>query len=395
MLILSCAFQNGLTFPVSLILNLNGISWFGPSEAEDGSAFVFLYNIVCAIGLWGVGEPVVRYFKGLELEEEKQKRNILRQSELACQKGALHRICHVMMSEDGEEVALPYSSSPTMSRVGIPISKSRVSEAESSSSLLRTTPHMTTTQQLLWYKPATTDDEPLSVGYLDSRENKNSINGKKHGKGGNPCSASVSKERGTAGPFEFLLIVLRACKGPVVLASIIGILVPIIPPLNWCAKSKAGQVIVDAFSLISDGAIPMQLLVLGGSINYSNASADQNLSEVEEYKVKVNKNCCPDRLKSQHFLFILSSIVIRSIFIPAVMLLIIHILNTWGIIPSDRVFLLSMFVATCAPSAINFSIICVMHDYHAREFAQMIFIMYVTSIFFSTLWLSTYIIYRN
>lgn len=390
MLILSCAFQNGLTFPVSLILNLKGVNWFGPREAEEGSDLIFLYNIVCAIGLWGVGEPVISYFKALEVQEEKQKRQFERLQELAAKKDPSRAEFYGDDAEGGE-VLYPYSRTSPPSRL------STANDKEGSNELMNSfwshSQHASTKQQLLWYKPTSIDDEPLSVDDIDAVENERHSNrgqikeGKRWG--------SLSKDTHVGEPSNFLWIVLNACKGLVVVASIVGFLVPIISPLNWGAKSMAGQIIVDAFALIGGGAIPMQLLVLGGSISPTSNRATQDIGSPENSPIKEKKNSWASALQSQEILFIVSSICIRSIFTPAVMFLVIHALSRLAIVPSDRVFLLSMLVATSAPSAINSSIICVMHDYHAREFARMIFIVYVTAFFFSTVWLSIYIMYLH
>ncbi|KPA82728.1 putative transporter [Leptomonas pyrrhocoris] len=68
--ILASTFQNALTFPVSILINLKGIEWFTGQAVADAQSYVFLYNIMCNIGLYSIGEPLVAWAKQTEVQEE-------------------------------------------------------------------------------------------------------------------------------------------------------------------------------------------------------------------------------------------------------------------------------------------------------------------------------------
>lgn len=360
MLILGCTFQNGLTFPVSVLMNLKGISWFGPEEVEIGCAHIFLYNIICSIGLWAIGEPVIKYFKGMEVQEEKKKMDEERRLLLATSR----ELGKNTVECDGIYVQFPYSQLYKEIEGTAPNPISAASPA-------------TAREQFSWYLPADPLDAPIRPEMLCGT----SLNGKD---GEASLTVSVSSSQNS----NIVKNMLQAMLSPTVAGSILAIIISLVPPLRWVAETMPGQTLLGGFTLLGSGAIPIQLLVLGATV-VGNKRASPNEPRAEGGK-KVSRL---HFLRSQQSLFVLSSIVIRLLIVPTICLGLIHVLRSLQLLPDDRVFLLAMLVGTCSPSAINSSIICVMHEYHASEYAQMIFIMYVSAIFFTTAWLFIYVLY--
>lgn len=63
LLIFGSTFQNGLTFPLSVVTSIKNIKWLDEEARKDCEQYVFLYNLTCAVGLWSIGNPLVKYFK--------------------------------------------------------------------------------------------------------------------------------------------------------------------------------------------------------------------------------------------------------------------------------------------------------------------------------------------
>lgn len=360
MLILGCTFQNGLTFPVSVLMNLKGISWFGPAEMEIGCAHIFLYNIICSIGLWAIGEPVIKYFKRMEVLEETEISERERRMQLA----AARKEENQAMECSGKVVRYPYSecheqgdsATDTSIRISSPASPR---------------------EQFTWYRPADPLDTPLRFDMF-VMSSLTSNKGEEEAISATPSSQNSS----------IIKNMLQAMLSPTVAGSILAIIISLVPPLRWVAETMPGQTLLGGFTLLGSGAIPIQLLVLGATVvGNKRVSSHENKDGISK------KHSCLYFLRSQQSLFVISSIFIRLLVVPTICLGLIHVLKRARLLPDDRVFLLAMLVGTCSPSAINSSIICVMHEYHASEYAQMIFIMYVSAIFFATAWLFIYVLY--
>eukprot|EP00796_Vickermania_ingenoplastis_P004070 gene4070-2919_t len=370
MLILGCTFQNGLTYPVSLLMNLKGISWFGPAELEIGLAHIFLYNVVCSLGLWGIGEPVIKYFKAKELADEKLAMEELRRQQLTT----------LPDKAGGSSKGIVFPFSTVADHAAVSIEEQKKQNISQSAS---------TFQQFAWYRPADPLDAPINPASIAppvpiaEGEEGDVIARTEEGK--SSIAATICGGLRTA---------VKGLKSPIVAGCLLAIFISLVPPLRWLAETMPGEILLSGFALIGNGAIPLQLLVLGATViqkkdpEASNADAHEGGEVVE-----ASPRTWLDTLKSQQSLFIISSITIRLVVVPAICFGLIHVLSTHNVIPNDRVFLLSMFIGTCCPSAINSSIICVMHEYHAREYSQMIFVMYVSAIFFTTVWLFIYILY--
>ncbi|ESL05895.1 hypothetical protein TRSC58_06440 [Trypanosoma rangeli SC58] len=195
-------------------------------------------------------------------------------------------------------------------------------------------------------------------------------------------------------------------KVPPIVATIGALIVSLVPPLRWLAESPQGDALIGGMKLIGAGTIPLQLLVLGCTVagacsrssndNRTETTANEDDGEsLSEGKMDADTpkeyiDCLP---VSQPLLFAILTVVLRLIIIPIVCFAIIHFLQKRGVIPSDRTFLLVILLGSCAPSAINSSLICSMHAYKAKPYARMIFIMYVSAVATTALWLAFYIWY--
>lgn len=393
-LLLGCTFQNGLTFPISVLINLKGISWFDDAAIVDAQSYIFLYNIICSIGLWAIGDPMIAWAKAKEVEDaelaQEQQRALL-----ATTRGRVFPRHAVAL--ENRSFTLPYESmtSPT-DPVGVSVTSSTKRDA-------------TTREQLQWYRPASGKDRPIvaaqppasPVVLLDGEEAAEAV-----------IPVQQSRQKNLR---KHLRTVWKAIQSPPVMSSLLALLISLTPPLHWVAQTFVGEVIIGGMSLVGTGAIPLQLLVLGCVIMQSKppdevapSTLPQQLTnspaatgDADGVTVLATAPLsCTARLinwlttrVSAQAIFTWSTVIIRLIIIPAICFLVIHLLRVVGVLPDERPFLLSMLVATAAPSAINSSLICAMHDYHARDYSRMIFCMYISSIFSATIWLFFYIVY--
>lgn len=434
--ILASTFQNGLTFPVSVLLNLKGVDWFTGAAVVNAQSYIFLYNVVCSMGLWAIGDPLIGYAKAKEVEEEEESRA---ESEMAAR-----RQRYVDMGLDGEAAAYENRSfsypfeSPRHDGSAAPTRKHSVSasatreeaeaqeqrenaEGDSDEKLPepvspRTAAALqkraaTVREQLGWYRPAQAKDRPIvppaasPVIMLD----------------GEMGIEDVKAVKGKDERWKRLgHIALKSIQSPPVLSSVVAIVISLTPPLRWLAMSPLGEPFVGGMSLIGEGAIPLQLLVLGSSIAASRPKDDPaspskagapgpfpTASAGTAAPAEADASGTPTAKDgnalvryitskvSPQVIFTWCTVVTRLIIIPAICFLVLHILVKIGLMPNDKPFLLSMLVAIMSPSAMNSTLICAMHGYHARDYARMIFCMYVSTIFTATVWLFFFILYQR
>ncbi|CAD2217553.1 Membrane transport protein, putative [Angomonas deanei] len=346
LLILGGSFQNGLTFPLSIILNLKGVEWFSGKSAEKAQSYIFLYNIMCSIGLWAIGEPIIVYFK-------------------KCQDEELARLAENVEAEKEEargrqlgdmSFALPFEEESKEKRSA------------------------TSGEQLTWYRPPADNDNPLrpkdyaATGEMETEGEKEAE------------ESTLGKVKRIAG---------QSLRSPPVFVSLLAIFISLTPPLNWLASSFGGQIFLGGFGILGKAAIPLQLLVLGLTI-MSNRSSGEDPEEAAAEGEKIQEGALAIKMAkiiSPQILFSVLAVTIRLVLLPVICLLVVHLLNTAKIIPQDPIFLLTILVCTCSPSAINSSLICSLHDYYAKEYAQMIVVMYVAAIASTTGWLFVDILY--
>ncbi|ESS61988.1 putative transporter [Trypanosoma cruzi] len=386
-LTLGCTFQNGLTFSLAILLNIKGVSWLTAEEVERGESYVFLYNIVCSLGLWAIGEPIIRLSKK-RLEQKRLCKQELQQHEGEEQRNNVQRPkmeathdtiviypyeVNYLPVKNGKSVAGAKEKPALNVAVGHPLSVANNYEPK------KITRNATIEEQLEWYRPGNNT----------------------------PPTQMDDSDHAFSFFWDVLSRVWALLESPPIAVTIGSIIISLVPPLRWLAESPPGQVLIGGIKLIGAGAIPLQLLVLGCTV--ANARSPSSTNETAEKagngenddEDTVDKNNGLEKRKeyidffpvSQSTLFAILTVILRLILIPTVCFVMVHFLRKGGVIPSDRVFLLSILLGTCAPSAINSSLICSMHAYKARPYAQMIFIMYVTAVATTALWLAFYIWY--
>jgi auxin efflux carrier family protein len=441
-LVLGSTFQNGLTFPVSILLNLKGVEWFTGKAVVDAQSYIFLYNIICSIGLWAVGEPLIAWAKQKEVAEE----------ETAKEEGEVERRRqhYLAMGASGEALAFENRS------FSYPFESPRAEqprEEQAEDGGVLTSPvsprtaaarrDATAREQLRWYRPATQRDRPIvppegsPVIVLDGEMGIGDV--------------QVLMPSGGEKVRRMAHTMAKSLQSPPVLSSLIAIVISLTPPLRWLAQSFLGEAVIGGMTLIGEGAIPLQLLVLGLTIAASRPSdeepaktlpappgdappppppaaaasnpsspntavapattsmqadepdgavidvtAETPLAAVASAPHVGNTNACVQWITAKvppQVIFTWSTVILRLIAIPSICFGVLHLLVTAGLMPNERPFILSMLVASCSPSAINSSLICAMHGYHSRDYTRMIFCMYVTAIGTSTVWLFLYILY--
>ncbi|KAG5507048.1 hypothetical protein JKF63_05794 [Porcisia hertigi] len=407
-IILASTFQNGLTFPASVLLNLKGIEWFNNTAVVDAESYIFLYNVLCSLGLWLIGEPMIAYAKARDV----QSREVSREEALLPMEQQDDTVTDLNSEAAASENCKPsYLCAPPAHHEGAGGEDGKVSSPRTAAAEQHRT--ATAREQLKWYRPSQTQDKPITLPR------------------GCPASALDSevyirdaKRVQSAGERlrRLGLAVFKSLQSPPVLSSLTAILVSLTPPLRWLAKSCLGEPIVGGMSVIGHGAIPLQLLVLGSSIaanrpkddpasptrvvqaemSFPPASgtpprdADGAVMDVSASQSGNHANAFVRWVTSKvppQIIFTWCTVITRLVIIPSVCFLTLHLLVKIGLMPNDKPFLLAMLVAVMSPSAMNSTLICTMHDYHARDYARMIFCMYLSSSITSTLWLFLFILY--
>ncbi|RNF06810.1 putative transporter [Trypanosoma rangeli] len=385
-LVLGCTFQNGLTFSLSILLTIKGVSWLTPEERQRGLSYIFLYNIVCSLGLWGIGEPIIRSCKN-KLEQKHLQCQQLQERAVEEERNKMRD--RIKTAENAPAVFSPCERDHFPDENGTTTDIAGEEPAEipaegnsgstvSNHDLKRIVRMATVEEQLAWYRPWNSE-APIQLGGVD---HSSSFLG------------------------DVLSRVRTLLKVPPIVATIGALIFSLVPPLRWLAESPQGEALIGGMKLIGAGTIPLQLLILGCTVaaacnrssndnrieTTANEDDGESLSEGEMVAdtPKEYIDCFP---VSQSLLFAILTVVLRLILIPMVCFVIIHFLYKRDVIPSDRTFLLVILLGSCAPSAINSSLICSMHAYKARPYAQMIFIMYVSAVATTALWLAFYIWY--
>ncbi|KAG5481210.1 hypothetical protein CUR178_06442 [Leishmania enriettii] len=407
--VLASTFQNGLAFPVSVLLNLKGIDWFTGAAVVDAQSYVFLYNVICSIGLWVVGDPMVEHAKKKEVRSVED----LHEAE----ERASRPQHHAGMGVSGD--AADFESR----RVSYPFEPPRPSaDAEGEEDevpLPRTAPAAqprgaTASEQLGWYRPAHANDKPI----IPRSGSPVIVLGGETSTGGTQEVKSTGERLKRLG-----LIALKSFQLPTVLLSVVAIFISLTPPLRWLAESPFGEPFVGGMALVGKGAIPLQLLVIGFTISASRpndgpASSATNVREVVGNTASGTPLANEDSTvidvaasqpgKGYHalvswvtstmqpqFIFTWCTVVMRLVIVPSICFLVLHILVQAGLLPNEKPFLLSMLVAIISPTAMNSTLICSMHNYHARDYARMIFFMYLSTTITTSVWLFLFILYLN
>ncbi|AYU78174.1 transporter - putative [Leishmania donovani] len=385
--ILASSFQNGLTFPVSVLLNLKGIEWFTGAAVVDAQSYIFLYNVVCSIGLWALGDPMIAYAKTKEVESEEAN-----DEELVARRRPYSMDGRVDGEAEGKEKAQSSPHTAAAAQQG----------------------HATAHEQLEWYRPAQASDKPImlppgSPGILLDDEMR----------------ITNSKLKPRDDRLKRLgRIALTSIQSPTVLSSIIALIISLTPPLQRLAKSPFGEPFVGGMALVGKGAIPLHLVVLGSSVAASRpkahptssakraqvtisspttsaplpTSADGTVFDVSASQPGTGVNALRYWITSRvqpQILFTCCAVVTRLVIIPCICFLALHILVKAGLMPSEKPFLLSMLVAIISPTAINSTLICTMREYHVRDYSHMMFFMYLSSIITSSVWLFCILLYLS
>lgn len=166
---------------------------------------------------------------------------------------------------------------------------------------------------------------------------------------------------------EYICIQLSYLATEQLFATFLGLLVALVPPFDLLIKNPLGELILGGISLLAPGTVPLQLLLLGVNVTATGDDAAQLTTP-----------------------FLFCVILLRLVFIPLVCFGIVHLLIVSSLMPYDAPFVFMMLLLTCAPTAINTSIICSLYSYKVKEYTRLLLCMYVTCIFTTTMWLAVY-----
>jgi hypothetical protein len=166
---------------------------------------------------------------------------------------------------------------------------------------------------------------------------------------------------------------VRPLLSSTILATFAGIVVALCPPLHAASQSAVGRILLGGMSMLGAGTVPMTLLILGCNLMADDAAS---LRPVEFPRI-----------------FVVIVVLVRLFVIPAVFFALQHVLFLANALPDNKVFRLTVLVESCAPTAINVSVICSLFAYRTRQFSRVLFIIYTSSIVSTTLWLVVYLWY--
>lgn len=416
--ILASTFQNALTFPVSILINLKGIEWFTGTAVADAQSYAFLYNLICNIGLYSIGEPLIAWAKQKEVDEEAA---VLEAAEAAVRRQEMIDMGvtpNEIAAFENRSFAYPFESPRRTSAREEALPDIHASGAAESamSPVTSARRDATAREQLNWYRQAGQKDKPIMpppgspVIVLDDEAF-----------GSESASATPGKEDSLQ---HFRKNVIESLTGGPNLASFLAIFVALVPPLRWLAKSFVGEALIGGMKLIGEGAIPLQLLVLGctlvgppkvaqgvaaqpGSPSAAAAPASPTAPADPDGAVPDVAAEEPVRdaarssgsagflssLLSPQIIFTWCTVFLRLVILPAACFLLLHLLVKAGLMPRERPFILAMLTEALSPSAMNSSLICAIHGYHAQDYSRMIFCQYIACIFTTTIWLFIFVLY--
>jgi predicted permease len=319
--VLGCTFQNAVSFALAMLYSVRGVSWMEGKALQEGTAYIFIYNIPTNFAIWGLGSIVVR--NAVE--------------EIAVKKGKKVKPKGTWFEE-------------------------------------------------VWYPLLTT---------------------------------------------------------PPVTVTLIAAFVALVPPVKWLVTSTPPlSLILGGVKVLSEGCVPLQLLVLGCNL----MSAPPPPAQAPEPKLTLpipsneakepmtspaspipasspfstvlsleggqfpppqhnRPPSSPRRLSSpavgsptSDAVAVASSrrlglivTAVRLLVIPLVVLCLFQVLDTVGLMPTSKVFRFVMLLESCAPSGINVSILCTVYDYNPRRYAQMLVVCYIAAVFTTTAWMTLYL----
>ncbi|EKF31440.1 transporter, putative [Trypanosoma cruzi marinkellei] len=319
---LSCTFQSIVSYGLGIVLNLD-IAWWSKEDRSEAQSYVFLFNLLHSMFLWSFGTMIVE--KGaMALEEMK----------------ATAAVVTAVSAEEEEEDDNNNEAVTSMQNTsGVQVEMEECFGSES----------QRVAGQLAAYQPA---PEINSTRDVMERENK--------------CTADLTWP-------EYIRVQLPYLLSEQIIASLLGLLVALVPPFYLLVRNPVGEVLMGGISFLAPGAVPLQLLVLG-----VNVTADDE-----------------DDTKKLPMRFLACVILLRLFFIPAICFCIIHILVVNALMPHDKPFILVMLILTSAPTAINTSSICSIYSYKVKEYTTLLLFMYMACICTTTVWLTVYVWYLD
>ncbi|ORC92454.1 putative transporter [Trypanosoma theileri] len=343
---LACTFQNVISYGLGIAVNLN-ISWYDKEAATEAQSYVFLYNVVHSLFLWSVGTMIVE--KCAEALEEK---DVVLETSTTTNTHTNTTNTNTNSNTTNTTTTTTTITTDTTTDTRDTTSMNVDKKEEKNGEISSTQSYMNSINSLN-YNPVTRLEDYRPV--IASTTNT----GKRRVKRSEELTWS-----------EYICLQLSYLMTEQLIASLIGLLIALVPPFGMLVDNRLGEMILGGFSLLAPGTVPLQLLVLGVNI-----TADGDGS------VKL-----PTR-------FLVAVIILRLFFIPLVCFGIVHILVVNALIEYNRPFILIMLILTCAPTAINTSIICSMYSYKVKEYTKLLLYMYITCIFTTTVWLTIYIWY--
>jgi len=264
--VVACSIQNTVTLPLSLLQNLSlSLDWI---DFSRGSAYIFVFSVVCTLYLWAFGPNMVERAQSDSIKRrrireimERHRTHLLR-SDAATQTAVLGT-CSPLMTIAQLEAFPSSSHSSTMTPHHI-----KASSASSSTSALVIVVDRE--------EAGAQTDAPLSSTYRGV---------------GTAVEASVERVDYDWSASRSIRVVyerdLKTHGGPSRLAKImrssrrmgwrlltnvpfmsivISVIIGIIPPLRGLFFGGPLEMIMDAITLISQGTIPSALLLLGANL---------------------------------------------------------------------------------------------------------------------------------
>ena len=155
---------------------------------------------------------------------------------------------------------------------------------------------------------------------------------------------------------------IQPLLSPPLKATLWGVLIALIPVLQWLCVHPPISVLLGGAASIGEGNVPLTLLLLGCNLLPPSGS--------------------PDKVRHVPVVMYVVVCIVRFVISPAVVVGVLHYFA------ASRTLQLVVIIEAMSPSAINISVQCTLHKYKAIEYTKVIFVEYVFSILSTTVWLS-------
>ncbi|CUG20195.1 membrane transporter, putative [Bodo saltans] len=159
-----------------------------------------------------------------------------------------------------------------------------------------------------------------------------------------------------------------------IVGSVLGIIIALVPGLQWFFHTPPFQVVIGGIGLIGAGCVPVSLLLMGANLT---AGGVKPLLKIDPR-------------------FLLVGTIAKTMVLPAINIGLFFLCDYVGLLPEDRVIRIAVWVEIISPSPVMATVICRLEDYMAECATGLLLVQYIVATFTTTMWLSIFLhLYPN